>query len=386
MTTLNFKDIIKTKYYSTKHLGGKGYNLIKLTEGGFNVPQGFLITTEAFQKFINFEPQEKEKTVSEFIKENLLTLKNKDDSWNTDLEVVSKIAEKIREKIVESSLPEDLEKEILEKSHEGASYAVRSSGTAEDTVDFSFAGQYETYLNIKTKNLMKYVKLCWASLFTERGIIYRSSNGFMDDDSNFTTEICVVIQEMIHSEKSGVMFTANPVNGNRNIISIDACFGLGEALVSGKTNADSYLISKKNFEIKSKILGDKKVSIIHLEEGGTKEIEIKEEEQKKFALEEKEIIELSKIGIEIEKMYQSIQDIEWGFWKGKFYVLQSRAVTSLYPMVSKPVHGLKESIESPTPKPYFDKHFRIYYSMNHAQVRRKIYSINFFFKDVSRSF
>eukprot|EP01080_Neovahlkampfia_damariscottae_P005565 gene5565-9383_t len=367
MATLNFKEVSKTKYYSIKHLGGKGYNLIKLTEGGFNVPQGFLISTEAFQTFLNHQPEKDQKKLSEMIKEQLSTLKKDDGTWMTNMEEVKKIAENIRQTIEESPMPEDLEKEILEKTDEKLSYAVRSSGTAEDTEEFSFAGQYETYLNIDIKQIIKHVKLCWSSLFTERGIIYRATNGFMND-GDITTEICVVVQQMVHSEKSGVMFTANPVNGNRNIISIDACFGLGEALVSGKTNADSYLVSKKNYKIQEKKLGDKKVSIIHLKEGGTEEIEIKEEKQKIFALEDKEIIELAKIGADIQKMYGSVQDIEWGSQNGKFFILQSRAVTSLFPLVSIPVTSLKKSLESPNSTPYVDKYFRVYFSMNHAQM------------------
>jgi rifampicin phosphotransferase len=374
MSVIQFKDVPKTKYFSINHLGGKGYNLINLLNGGFNVPDGFLITTEAFQQFLN--TKEKEENVTEFIKNNLLKLHNDDGTWITEISKVQEISDIISKKMMEIALPEDLEKEILENASEESFYAVRSSGIAEDTKEFSFAGQYDTFLNVNHKELIQSIKNCWSSLFTVRGIIYRATHGFMEiSQLESFSGMCVVVQKMVFSEKSGVVFTSNPINNSRSIVYINACFGLGEALVSGKTNADSYTFSKKTNKILEKIIGEKKLSIVHLKEGGTIEKEIEEKLQKEPALKDKEIEELSKTSIKIQEFYKGVdQDIEFGIENDKIYILQSRAITSLFPYPIPIVQSLKDSIENMTEIPkVHDQYYQIYFSLNSAQMFEQPY-------------
>eukprot|EP01080_Neovahlkampfia_damariscottae_P001524 gene1524-12650_t len=364
MSVFNFSDIPKTDHFSVKKIGGKAYNLIKLMSGDFPVPEGFLIPTEIFSNFLNLN---KEEPLSEKIKKKLLELKM-EGKWQVDLSLVKKISEEISDFILEQEFPKELESEILENIKEECSYAVRSSGTDEDSSDFSFAGQYDTFLNIKKGKIIENIKKCWTSLFSDRCILYRIQNNLIENELPL---ICVVIQRMIFSEKSGVMFTANPVNNNHNTIFINACFGLGEAFVSGKTNADTYLVNKKSMKIMEKKIEEKNLSIIQLNDGGTIEKEVDEKLRKTQVLTDSQIIELSKISTQILNHYNGYQqDIEWGFENEKFYILQSREITSLFPYPSKISHSLEEEIKNVDDplKPIGDKNYHIMLSLNAFQM------------------
>lgn len=350
---------------------------------GFKVPDGFFITTSAFSNFLLFN---KEYSLLSQIHQLLLNLKDDSNSWITDIKQVHEVAEAVRKKILDTTMPKQIEQQLQKawnemQNEQPTPCAVRSSGTAEDTNEFSFAGQYDTYLNVKTSTqFITAVKKCWASLFTDRGLIYRMNNGFMDDIQNkdeFNTIpkwvplMCVVVQKMVFGESAGVMFTADPLNNSRNIVTIDTSYGLGEALVSGKTGTDTYKVNKRTKQIEKRI-GEKKLKIIPTGEGGTKEEEIEKDLQNKQVLEDDIILKLAQIGIDIEKQYEGIvQDIEWAIQGKEIYILQSRAVTSLYPVVTSlrtPLKELIRDIDKPDYKPVSDGHARMYICGNYGQM------------------
>lgn len=311
---LNFNEIDKSDLH---YVGGKGANLGEMTKAGFPVPQGFCVTTKAYRNFLKTRVE-----MDELF--NLL-----DQVSYDDLEKIRLLGHRLREELGSLTMPEDIKTSILEaleKEGEGKAYAVRSSATAEDLPTASFAGQQDTYLNVcGREQILKAIQNCWASLFTDRAISYRAKNGF-DHRSVF---LSVVVQEMIFPDVSGIMFTADPISGHRKTISIDASFGLGEALVSGLVNADLYQI--RSGEIIKKNISKKKIAIYAVPEGGTVTKNLPIEQQESQALPDDKILELAKLGQKIETHYGSEQDIEWGFAHGKFYLLQSRPITSLYP-------------------------------------------------------
>ena len=225
---LGFHDIDKTKLAVA---GGKGANLGELSSiEGLHVPAGFCITTEAYKKIIEETP-----AMKELLKQlSLLTVGERDK--------IVKLSSEIRQVIEGASLPQDLQAEIAQYFAgfgENNAYAVRSSATAEDLPTASFAGQQDTYLNVSGKEaILTHIRKCWASLFTERAVTYRLQNGF----DHRKVHLAVVVQKMVFPEVAGIMFTADPVTSNRKVVSIDASFGLGEALVSGLVNADTYKV------------------------------------------------------------------------------------------------------------------------------------------------
>ncbi len=297
--------------------GGKGANLGELFNNGFPVPPGFCITTDAYKLIV------KDEKLNELIKK----LKNLETD---DIESIANIGSEIRNKIKELPVSEAVKIAVYGALNNiGADdfYAVRSSATAEDLPGTSFAGQQDTYLNIKGyENLMGAVQDCWASLFTDRAISYRIKNGFDHEH----VALSVVIQKMILSEASGIMFTADPISGNRNILNIDAGFGLGEALVSGLVTPDFYQVSDSM--IINKQISRKEIGIFPEEAGGTLKRDIEAGEKDRQVLLDSQIIELAEIGSNIQKLFENPQDIEWALHKGKFYILQSRPITSLYPI------------------------------------------------------
>lgn len=333
--TLSFQEIGKSDLFL---VGGKGANLGELTRAGFPVPAGFCVTTRAFDRFIANSSEMKSfyEQLKQLDVENIAELK--------------KIGETIRTHLHNLPFPEEIASEVLfqwRKLGEEKFYAIRSSATAEDLPTASFAGQQETYLNVAgEENILHYIQKCWASLFTDRAIAYRSKNGYEHEK----VALSVVVQPMVFPEVSGIMFTADPVNGNRKIISIDASFGLGEALVSGLVSPDLYKV--KNEQIQSKKIGDKKIALYSHPEGGIIQQEISKERTEKPALTDEQILTLAKLGKEIEKHFQGPQDIEWALMDGQFYILQSRPITSLYPV----------------PKVKDDRFLHVFISFGHQQM------------------
>lgn len=312
---LYFKEIDKS---CLPFVGGKGANLGEMTKAGFPVPQGFCVSTGAYRAFIQTSPQ-----MSELF--DLL-----DQVGYAELEKIRKLGQRIRENLQSISMPDDIRLAVAqawETTGKDKAYAVRSSATAEDLPNASFAGQQDTYLNVSgLDQLLKAVQDCWASLFTDRAISYRAKNNF-DHRSVF---LSVVVQEMVFPEVSGIMFTADPITGHRKTISIDASFGLGEALVSGLVTADLYQV--RSGEIVKKKISKKKIAIYSVPEGGTITKDIPPDQQEVQALDDHRIIELAELGQRIKAHYGSEQDIEWGFLEDQLYILQSRPITSLHPV------------------------------------------------------
>lgn len=313
---LGFQDIDKTKLAVA---GGKGANLGELSSiEGLHVPAGFCITTEAYKKIIEETP-----AMKELLKQlSLLTVGERDK--------IAKLSSEIRQVIEGASLPQDLQAEItkyLAGFGENNAYAVRSSATAEDLPTASFAGQQDTYLNISGKEaILTHIRKCWASLFTERAVTYRLQNGF----DHRKVHLAVVVQKMVFPEGAGIMFTADPVTSNRKVVSIDASFGLGEALVSGLVNADTYKV--RDGRVTDKKISTKKLAVYALPDGGTHEQALAPVLQNQQALTEEQILGLARIGRQLEAHFGCPQDIEWCVADGSIYIVQSRPITTLYPI------------------------------------------------------
>ncbi|HBV96382.1 MAG: phosphoenolpyruvate synthase [Peptococcaceae bacterium BICA1-7] len=314
---LGFQEIDKTKLAV---VGGKGLNLGELSRiEEVRVPEGFCVTTAAYKRTIEDNRE------FNALLDHLSLLKV------NEREKIGEISGKIRGIIEGAKIARDIEEEItsylLKLGGENA-YAVRSSATAEDLPLASFAGQQDTYLNIKGKySILQHVSKCWASLFTDRAVIYRMQNGF----GHRKVYLSVVIQRMVFPQTAGIMFTADPVTSNRKVLSIDASFGLGEALVSGLVNADIYKV--REGRIIDKKISSKKLAIHALEEGGTEEREIEPQQQNMQALTDQQILQLESTGRKIEKYFGRPQDIEWCICEEMLFILQSRPITTLYPIM-----------------------------------------------------
>lgn len=313
---LGFHDIDKTKLAVA---GGKGANLGELSSiEGLHVPAGFCITTEAYKKIIEETP-----AMKELLKQlSLLTVGERDK--------IVKLSSEIRQVIEGASLPQDLQAEItqyLAGFGQNNAYAVRSSATAEDLPTASFAGQQDTYLNVSGKEaILTNIRKCWASLFTERAVTYRLQNGF----DHRKVHLAVVVQKMVFPETAGIMFTADPVTSNRKVVSIDASFGLGEALVSGLVNADTYKV--RDGRVTDKKISTKKLAVYALPDGGTHEHALAPALQNQQALTDEQILSLARIGRQLEAHFGCPQDIEWCVADGSIYIVQSRPITTLYPI------------------------------------------------------
>ncbi|HFR4153776.1 MULTISPECIES: phosphoenolpyruvate synthase [Bacillus cereus group] len=313
---LDFQEIEKTQLFL---VGGKGLNLGELSNiQGIQVPEGFCVTTVGYEQAIG------KNGAFQTLLNQLAMLKIE------ERDRIGEISKQIREVIMAVEIPVDVVESVAHYlSHFGDehAYAVRSSATAEDLPYASFAGQQDTYLNVIGKeNILQHIKKCWASLFTDRAVIYRMQNGF---DHN-QVSICVVIQKMVFPEASGILFTADPITSNRKVLSIDASFGLGEALVSGLVSADNYKV--KEDEIVEKVIATKKLAIYGRKEGGTERKKIAPNQQKFQTLTEQQILQLARIGRQIEAYFGCPQDIEWCLVDDTIYIVQSRPITTLYPI------------------------------------------------------
>lgn len=298
-------------------VGGKGANLAKLARAGFPVPGGFLVTTQAYHEFV---------TVNHLTETIRSAVKNSQLHDPAALEAASS---HIRQAFTEAIMPEALATAIRAAYQElgQPAVAVRSSATAEDLPEMSFAGQQDTYLNILGEAaLLNAVVNCWGSLWTARAIGYRTRNSIAHDD----VALSVVVQRMVQSEAAGVLFTANPLTGNRGETVIDATLGLGEALVSGQVEPDHYVVETKSGRLVQKTLGAKALAIRGQSGGGT--VTHHADASTQQALPDPVIQELSNLGRRVAELYGTPQDIEWGWAEGKLYLLQSRAITSLYPI------------------------------------------------------
>ncbi|CAH0145389.1 Prodigiosin synthesizing transferase PigC [Peribacillus sp. Bi96] len=313
---LDFQEIEKTQLLL---VGGKGLNLGELSKiQGIQVPEGFCVTTEAYQKAL-------EQNEAFYALLDQLTLLKVEDRGQ-----IGEISRKIRQIIMEIEIPSDVVKAVahyLSQFGDEHAYAVRSSATAEDLPHASFAGQQDTYLNIIGKEaILQQISKCWASLFTDRAVIYRIQNRF----DHRQVYISVIVQRMVFPQASGVLFTADPITSNRKLLSIDASFGLGEALVSGLVSPDCYKVQEE--EIVDKMIATKKLAIYALKEGGTETQQIDPDQQKTQTLTEQQILQLARTGRQVEAYFGCPQDIEWCLVDDTFYIVQSRPITTLYPI------------------------------------------------------
>ena len=300
-------------------VGGKGANLGELSRiEGVRVPAGFCVTTDAFQRIIAEAPS---------IGEQLERLSRLTPE---DRDAIRALSAEIRRAIEGIAIPDDLQAAItraLAQVGDQAAYAVRSSATAEDLPTASFAGQPDTYLNVVgPAAILEHVRRCWASLFTERAVTYRQRNGI----DHRRVSMAVVVQQMVFSQVAGILFTADPVTGNRKVASIEASFGLGEALVSGRVNADVFKV--RDGAVVSKAIGTKQLAITGSPSGGTQEQAIEPEFQQKPALTDAQVRRLVQLGRRIEAHFGRPQDIEWCLLDDEFQIVQSRPITTLFPI------------------------------------------------------
>jgi phosphohistidine swiveling domain-containing protein len=302
--------------------GGKGMNLARLASAGLPVPGGFVITTDAYQTFVNANGLQ-----------NVIQVQLSNSAVN-DAQSLDNASTNIRKAFSESSPPPNIRSAILEAyaslqstSSQLIPVAVRSSATTEDLPNLSFAGQQDTYLNvIGQEQLLKAIVNCWSSLWTGRAIGYRMRNEIQQEEAL----LAVVVQAMVQSEAAGVLFTANPLTGLRGETVIDATLGLGEALVSGQVDPDHYVADGASGKIKSRQLGDKKIAIRSKPGGGVEKVsEVTENQQ---ALDDDDIRRLTALGAKIQAGYGFPQDVEWALADHNLYILQSRPITSLFPI------------------------------------------------------
>ncbi|MEP6493807.1 MAG: rifamycin-inactivating phosphotransferase [bacterium] len=332
---LRFNEIDQTQ---AAVVGGKGAHLGELSRiEGMRVPAGFCVTTDAFQRMMAEAPSIDDRL-------DRLSLLEPDD-WLA----IRALSTQIRGTIEAIAIPDDVATAItgaLARLGDQGAYAVRSSATAEDLPTVSFAGQYDTYLNVLgLAAILQHVSRCWASLFTERAVTYRLRNGF----DHRKVHMAVVVQRMVFPQAAGILFTADPVTGNRKIASVEASFGLGEALVSGVVNPDVYKV--QNDRVVSTTTGTKKLAIHASPAGGTQEQATEPERQAQAALTERQVVRLAQLGRQIEAHFGRPQDIEWCLVDEDFQIVQSRPITTLFPI---PATGDEEN--------------HVYVSVGHQQM------------------
>ena len=313
---LGFQEIDQTQVAIA---GGKGAHLGELSQiEGLRVPPGFCVMTDAFQRIMAEEPSIHHRL------DGLSRLKP------DEREAIRAVTAEIRRTIEGIAIPGDLAAAIirpLARLGEQAAYAVRSSATAEDLPTASFAGQQDTYLNVMGPvAILQHVRQCWASLFTERAVTYRMRNGF----DHRKVHMAVVVQRMVFPQAAGILFTADPVTSNRKVVSIEASFGLGEALVFGLVNGDVYKV--RDGEIVAKAVAAKHLAIQASSAGGTHEQAIEPERQDQPALTDAQVIRLAQLGRRIEAHFGCPQDIEWALVDDDFQFVQSRPITTLFPI------------------------------------------------------
>ena len=299
--------------------GGKGASLCRMSRAGLPVPQGFIVRSEMFNAFME------QTGLWDYVFQALDTI---DFSSNASLVAVSA---EIRQRIADTPMPQSMTEDICSfygqvgSGHEPV--AVRSSGTAEDLDDASFAGQQETFLFvIGFDDVVKYIKECWASLYNDRAIFYRREKKF-DEHS---ISIAVVVQRMVSAQKAGVMFTSNPITNDYDTVVLEAAWGLGEAIVSGMVTPDNLWINKHTGEITTEYISEKETMVVRLSErGGTKEVPVPEELREAPVLTDDERNQLVDLAKKIEDFYKKPEDIEWAIVDGQVYLLQSRPITTM---------------------------------------------------------
>ena len=341
-----FNEITKD---SLAEAGGKGANLGEMATAGFPVPPGFIVSAGAYFDFV-----EKNKL------DAVIKLKTEGLDCE-DTQALDEASTAIKEAIIAAEIPNDLRAEIVRAYNKlcGVDFipsmadevlvAVRSSATAEDLPEFSFAGQQATFLNVSgSEDVVKTIRKCWASLFEARAIYYRKNAGF----DNIKVGIAVVVQKMVQSDASGVMFTADPVMNDLGKIIVEAGFGLGEAIVSGMITPDHFVVEKKTMKLLTKQV-NRQESMIVRRGRKTEAVEVPEEIQETQKITDRDVLKLSAYGIKLEEHYQKPQDVEWAIEKGELYIVQTRAITTLKPEKAeekKVIAEEKPVVQTPPPE------------------------------------
>ena len=301
--------------------GGKGANLGELTQAGIPVPPGFVVTAQAYEYFMD----------EAGINDKVMSILDEIDI--NDTKALQAAAEEIKQIIIESPIPDELVLFIREYynqlcqrvDEEDTDVAIRSSATAEDLPEASFAGQQDTFLHVSGDDeVIEYIRKCWASLFEARAIFYREENNF----EHSKVYIAVVVQKMAIADKAGVMFTVNPSTGEE-IAMIEGSWGLGESVVSGDVTPDNYQVDKKNNEVINVTISDKKVMYTNDESGTSVKVEVPEEKRKERVLSDEELIELTEMGKRVQAHYGEPMDTEWAFERDNLFLLQARPITTL---------------------------------------------------------
>ncbi|MER5497786.1 rifamycin-inactivating phosphotransferase [Streptomyces sp. NPDC002561] len=338
MTEQYVLDLQKIDGSRIETVGGKGAHLGGLSRiEGIDVPDGFCVTTEAFRLIMARTP-----SIDDLL--DRLARLDPDDREGTRV-----LGAEIRRAVEETAVPDDVASAItraLARHGDRAAYAVRSSATAEDLPTASFAGQQDTYLNVVgPAEILRHVSRCWASLFTERAVTYRRRNGI----DHRTVHMAVVVQRMVFPHASGILFTADPVTGDRRTATVDAGFGLGEALVSGLVNPDVFTV--RDGEVVTRTIAAKQRAVQALPTGGTREVEIDPRQQERPALTDEQAVRLVRAGRRIEAHFGRPQDIEWCLVDDGFRIVQSRPITTLFPVPERD-----------------DREKHIYVSVGHQQM------------------
>lgn len=319
LTNKSFKMFTKTFQNISKSdvalAGGKGASLGEMTQANIPVPPGFVVLSGAFERFIeetdlNIEIDAKLHAVD-----------------HNAMHTVEEASQKIQSLILQTKIPKDIADDVQKEFKKlNVKYvAVRSSATAEDSSAAAWAGQLESYLNTMEENLLENVRKCWASLFTPRAIFYR----FEQNLHKQKISVAVVVQKMVESEKSGIAFSVHPVTQDRNQLIIEAGYGLGEAIVSGSITPDGYVVEKEPCRIIDRNINMQEKMLAKAENGGNEWQDIPKKQGEKSVLNDKQIMEITDLIIKIENHYKSPQDIEWAYENGKFYITQSRPITTL---------------------------------------------------------
>ncbi len=308
--------ISKLTARDTAIAGGKGAHLGELTKAGVPVPDYFVITSGAFNVFLE------ESDLYQMIQAELSRIKYNDTNS------IDRASNMIRDMIAKAEFPATIQTEIMSafRRLKAPYVAVRSSATAEDSKTASWAGELETYLNTTSKTLISNVKKCWSSLFTPRALFYRHEKQLISSHIS----VAVIVQKMIQSDVSGICFTVHPVTKDKNQMIIEAGYGLGEAIVSGAITPDSYVLDKRTILFMDiNVSSQEKMIVQNPRGGGVKWVKIKKSLQNKQKLPNIKIVQLAEWCKKIEKHYRHPCDIEWAYVKKKFFILQSRPITTL---------------------------------------------------------
>ncbi len=319
---LGFREIDDSRVHE---VGAKAARLAELSRiDGVGVPEGFCVTTAAFARMWADAPSVEDRL------DRLSRLRGE------DREAIHALGAEIRGALERAPVPHDVAEAItraLGTLGDDAAYAVRSSATAEDLPTASFAGQQDTYLNVLEPAVLRHVSRCWASLFTERAIAYRMRNGI----DHRTVQMAVIVQRMVFPRAAGVLFTADPVTSDRKVVSVEAALGLGEGLVSGTVNADVYTV--RDDQLVTRTIASKSVAIHAVPTGGTAERAIEPERRHGSALTDEQVVRLARLGRRIEAHFGAPQDVEWCLVGDGFEIVQSRPITTLFPIPKADDHG-----------------------------------------------